>query len=90
MTPHPGMAEVFSARPRGEESAGAAVTVSSVVGDDAFGVALDDGDLLFLREDPVKATTDLFLWSSTTLAEKQLTDTTIDHAVSATFSATSI
>jgi len=73
-----------------DESAGAAVTVSSVVGDDAFGVALDDGDLLFLREDPVKATTDLFLWSSTTLAEKQLTDTTIDHAVSATFSATSI
>lgn len=73
-----------------DESAAASVTISSALGDDTFGVGLGDGDVLFLREDSGKSTTDLFLWDSATLAEKQLTDTTLNHAVSTVFTASSI
>ena len=71
-----------------DESAGApAVSISAILGDDSFGVGLSNGDILFLREDSGKTTTDLFLWNPGTMMETQLTDTTVNHAVPTAFAA---
>lgn len=70
-----------------DESAASVVTISDEDGDDSFGSAASNGDVLFLRKVPGKTTSDLFAWTPSTLATTQLTDSSKDQAVLMTFSA---
>ena len=70
-----------------DESAVGAVTISSVTGNDTFGAGLANGDVLFLRVEAPKTTSDLYLWRAAGATTMQLTDGAVDHAVSTTFAA---